>query len=260
MKLFAIFGNPVSHSLSPLMHNNAIKDLNIEACYTRYLLEDGKKLREKFLSLKLSGVNVTVPHKEEAFKACDEVRGVAKEIGALNTIVNENGKLVGYNTDAPGFYESIKDFEAKKVLILGAGGTAKAIALYLKEKGYEVTVLNRSENRLSFFKEKGIENFSWDDFKPSSYELIINTTSAGLTDNSLPLEEPLLKELFKSAKYAVDVIYKETPFLSLAKKLSLKVKDGKEMLLYQGVIAFEYFFNHRFSKKEITKSMLKAFN
>ncbi len=259
MKLFAIFGNPVSHSLSPLMHNGALKELGIEGCYTRYLLKEGHRLREVFLSLKLDGANVTVPHKEDAFKACDEVRGIAREIGALNTIVYKEGKLIGYNTDAPGFYESVKEFDAKRVLILGAGGTARAVALYLKEKGYDVTVLNRSEERLSFFRDKNLKTFSWSDFTPSSYDLIVNTTSAGLSDDSLPMDESVLRELFKNAKYCVDAIYKETPFLSLAKSFSLRVKDGKEMLLYQGVIAFYHFFDGAFSKEEIKRGMIKAF-
>jgi len=261
MKLFAIFGDPVSHSISPLMHNTAIKNLFLDACYTRYLLKNGDILREKFLTLKLSGVNVTVPHKEAAFRACDEIRGVASKIKAVNTIIKENDRLIGYNTDAPGFYEAIKEFkDAKRVLILGAGGTAKAISIYLKEKNHSVNILNRSQKRLSFFEENGFISYSWDNFKISSYDLVINTTSAGLSDQSLPVDEALLDKLFVSAKYAVDVIYnKNTPFLQKASDFGLKYKDGKDMLLYQGVIAFEYFFNHKFSQKTILKEMKKAF-
>ena len=261
MTLFAIFGNPVSHSISPLMHNTAMKNLSLDACYTRYLLKDGKELRKKFLDLKLQGVNVTVPHKEAAFEACDEIRGVALKIKAVNTIVKENDKLIGYNTDAAGFYEAIQEYkDAKKVLILGAGGTAKAISIYLRDKGYSVDILNRSQERLSFFINEKFNSFSWDNFKISKYDLIINTTSAGLTDQSLPLKEEILDKLFKNAKYAVDVIYnKNTPFLQKASAFKLKYKDGKDMLLYQGVIAFEYFFNHKFSRNTILEEMRKAF-
>ena len=145
-KLFAIFGNPVKHSRSPLMHNHVFKRLGFDACYTRILLEDGSKLKETFLSQKLSGANITVPHKEAAFKACDEVRGFAKEIGVVNTIVNKDGRLIGYNTDADGFLFSIEDFkDVKKILIIGAGGTAKALAKKFKLENFEVSVLNRSE-------------------------------------------------------------------------------------------------------------------
>ena len=110
MKLFAIFGDPVAHSRSPLMHNSVFKNLNYKACYTRVHLRDGSKLKETFFALGLSGANVTVPHKEAAYKACDEVRGFAKKVGVVNTLVNENGKLIGYNTDADGFMFAIKEF------------------------------------------------------------------------------------------------------------------------------------------------------
>ncbi len=260
MNLFAIFGNPVSHSISPLLHNSAIEYFRENACYTRYLLKKGELLREKFLFLKLKGVNVTVPHKEAAFKACDEVRGIAKEIEAVNTVVNEKGSLIGYNTDAPGFYESIKEFKnIKNILIIGAGGTAKAISLYLRDKGFEVDILNRSENRLVFFKNKNFKTFSWENFEIKSYDLIVNTTSAGLTDQSLPLKENLLDSLMKRAKYAVDVIYNiDTPFLKKAKSFNLISKDGKDMLLFQAVIAFEHFFENRYKREDILKAMLKV--
>ena len=107
MKLFAIFGDPVSHSRSPLMHNNVFRELGFNACYTRIHLKDGDRLRETFFGLGLDGANITVPHKEAAFKACDEVRGFAKKIGVVNTLINENGRLVGYNTDADGFLYAI---------------------------------------------------------------------------------------------------------------------------------------------------------
>ena len=129
-KLFAIFGNPVSHSRSPLMHNSVFKHLNYDASYIRIHLEDGAKLRDTFLSLGLSGANITVPHKEVAFSACDEVRGFANKVGVVNTIVYEDSKLIGYNSDADGFMQAISEFgKIISVLIIGAGGTAKALAL-----------------------------------------------------------------------------------------------------------------------------------
>ena len=132
MKLFTIFGDPVSHSRSPLMHNHVFKTLSLNACYTRTQLLEGSRLRETFFAKALSGANITVPHKGAAFIACDEIRGIANEIGAVNTIVNENGRLIGYNTDADGFLSAIQSFgPLKSALILGAGGTAKALATVL---------------------------------------------------------------------------------------------------------------------------------
>jgi shikimate dehydrogenase len=264
-QLFAIFGNPVSHSKSPLMHNLSFQELGFDACYARYLLKDGSKLKETFFDLKLKGINITVPHKEYAYHACDLLDPFAKKVGAVNTIVEKEGKLYGYNTDAPGFLKAISEFrEIKKVLFLGAGGTAKSTSVILKEAGYSVTVINRSEGRLAYFKEEGFESYTFEDFLsyPSShtYDLIINMTSAGLEDDSLPAPKEILDTVIPAAKACVDVIYgKETPFLKLAKSYNKATKDGSDMLLYQGIIAFEYFTEHAYTFDEIKIPMQKAF-
>jgi shikimate dehydrogenase len=260
-QLFAIFGNPVSHSKSPLMHNLSFQGLGFDGCYTRYLLEEGNKLKETFFSLGLKGINITVPHKEYAYAACDVLDTFAQKVGAVNTIVEKEGKLYGYNTDAPGFLKAISEFEnVKTVLFLGAGGTAKSTSIILKEAGYDVTILNRSGGRLTYFKEHGFETYTFDDFDPKAYDLVINMTSAGLEDDSLPAPSEILEEVIPTAKACVDVIYgKETPFLKLAKKYKKPTKDGSDMLLYQGIIAFEYFTEHAFSFEEIKQYMQKAF-
>ncbi len=259
MKLYAIFGNPVEHSISPTLHNFAFDKLGFDACYTKILVEDGSRLKEIFFHYRLKGVNITVPHKEWAYRLSDEVVGIAAEIEAVNTWYEKNGKIFGYNTDAPGFYESVKEFEFENVLILGAGGTAKAIALYLAQKGFNPHILNRSSQRLEFFREKGFTTFSWQDFSPQRYDLVINTTSAGLKDESLPAPKELLEPILQSAKYAVDVIYnKLTPFLKLAQELGLTYKDGTDMLLYQGILAFEIFTDFRYEKEEIAKYMKQS--
>ncbi|WP_456488177.1 shikimate dehydrogenase [Caminibacter pacificus] len=248
--MFLIFGDPVSHSKSPLMHNYFFKKEKIDECYGRYHLKEGSKIIEKFKELKIKGANVTVPHKEWAFKLCDEVRGIAKEIGAVNTLVKEGDKIIGYNTDAPGFLEAIKEFDYKSVLIIGAGGTAKALSLVLPQ----ADILNRSVNRLEYFKQKNKKTFTWDNIDNFKYDLIINTTSAGLNDDNLPAPEEILNKLFSNAKYAVDVIYgKETPFLALAKKYNLKTKTGLDMLVYQGVLAMEYFLGKELKREEAAK-------
>ncbi len=261
MKLFSIFGNPVSHSISPKMHNLAINGLSINGCYTRIPLEDGAKLITKFHSLQLDGANVTVPHKEFAYKLCDVLDSFAKKTGAVNTLVKKDGLVYGYNTDAPGFYKAIESFgKINNTLILGAGGTAKAIATILKEKNLHVEVLNRSKNRLQYFKNNDITSYSWNDFKVKSYDLIVNTTSAGLSDNALPLDEKLLNSLMEKSRFAFDVIYnKNTPFLQLAQENSLTCKDGSDMLLYQGVLAFNLFFDNKLDTRHIAKHMGKAF-
>lgn len=260
-QLFAIFGNPVSHSKSPLMHNLSFQGLDFDGCYARYLLEEGSKLKETFFTLGLKGINITVPHKEYAYAACDVLDPFAQKVGAVNTIVEKEGKLYGYNTDAPGFLKAISEFEnVRTVLFLGAGGTAKSTSIILKEAGYHVTILNRSGDRLTYFKEHGFETYTFDDFTPKPYDLVINMTSAGLEDDSLPAPSEILEAVIPVSKACVDVIYgKETPFLKLAKKHKKPTKDGSDMLLYQGIIAFEYFTEHAFSFEEIKPYMQKAF-
>ncbi len=258
MNLFAIFGKPVSHSKSPIMHNRAFWKLGFEGCYVRYELQT-PQIKSAFVQLGLKGANITVPYKEEAYRECDEVIGIAKRVEAVNTIVNKNGRLVGYNTDAPGFLESVKRFLPARALIIGAGGTAKAIAEIFSQKGISFALLNRSAKRLEYFKQRGFETYTWDSFAPNRFDLIINTTSAGLTDDSLPTPPDTLKALFKEAKAAVDVIYgKETPFLKEAKSSGLDTEDGAEMLLQQGVLAFELFSEFKYPKNRIEKIMREA--
>ncbi len=260
MKLYAIFGHPVSHSISPAIHNAAFEGLGCrQRCYTRVDLPDGSRLKERFLQLGLCGANITVPHKEAAFAQADRIEGIARKVGAVNTWVYENGQIVGYNTDAPGFYESVRTWPFERPLILGAGGTAKAIALYLAERGRTPHILARNPARASYFKERKIPFFTFDEFRPANYDLVINTTSAGLTDDALPAPKELLETILANAKWAVDAIYgKETPFLRLAKKMGLEVKDGSEMLLYQGVLAFELFCEGRVDKEEVERLMRRA--
>ena len=261
MKLFAIFGDPVAHSRSPLMHNSVFKHLNYKACYTRVHLTDGSKLRETFFALSLSGANVTVPHKEAAYAACDEVRGFAKKIGVVNTLINENGNLIGYNTDADGFMFAIKEFGAiKNILVLGAGGTAKALASRFMQDGIKTSVLNRSPERLAYFKELGCDCFTWSDFKIASYDLVVNTTSAGLKDEDLPAPLALMEEILDNTSFVADAIYgKATPFLKMAKEKNITCKDGADMLLGQGVLANELFVNYELKTSDIKLYISKSF-
>jgi len=203
---------------------------------------------------------VTVPHKEYAFDLCDEVQGIAQKIGAVNTLVTKKDKVVGYNTDAPGFFRSIESFkEINSALILGAGGTAKAISFILNENSIKTTILNRSKNRLVFFEQAGFENFCWDNFIFNNFDIIINTTPAGLKDENLPLEEKLLSDLMGRSKYAFDVVYgKNTPFLKLAKQNSLLSKDGSDMLLHQASIAFNLFYKNAYDLNIIENYMKKS--
>ena len=243
------------------MHNCVFKALKYDACYTRVHLKDGSKLKESFFNLGLSGANITVPHKEAAYKACDEIRGFASKVGVVNTIINENGRLIGYNTDADGFMFAISEFkDVKKTLIIGAGGTAKALATKFLDEDIEVSVLNRSKNRLEYFKKIGCKTFDWDSFKVEKYDLVVNTTSAGLKDENLPTPKNLLYSILNSTNYVADAIYgKMTPFLKLAKSNHLQYKDGADMLLGQGVLANQLFVKNQLKKEDINFFMKKSF-
>jgi len=261
-QLFAIFGNPVHHSKSPLMHNMAFRKLGYRGCYARWLVENGETLRETFLGLKLKGVNITVPHKEWAFKAADVVEDFAAEVRAVNTLVIRDGELYGYNTDAPGFYRALRKLgEVETALIMGAGGTARALSLYLRKQGIVVEVVNRSAGRLEWFEKEGFVCHTWESFKAGKHDVVINTTSAGLTDDALPMPKALLDASLANTKFAVDVIYgKETPFLKEAKRLGLPHFDGSEMLLQQGIIAFDHFTDYRYNLDEIEEAMRPVFS
>lgn len=259
--LFAIIGDPVAHSRSPLMHNHVFKTFGFPGCYTRLHLKDGHRLRDAFFALGLHGANVTVPHKASAFDACDEVRGFALEVGVVNTLVNENGKLVGYNTDADGFLFAVRAFEkVGTVLIIGAGGTARALAKRLSQTGRDVHVLNRGAARLAPFTAEGFKTMTWEEFEPAAYDLVVNTTSAGLEDDALPAPGELLRPLLERSRYAADAIYgKVTPFLALCASLGIPAIDGAEMLLGQGVLANRYFTDNRYDAERTEKVMRESF-
>ncbi len=258
MKFLAVIGDPISHSKSPRIHNNAIEVLKLDGIYTRYHLQNHQDLREDFFKLKLQGVNITLPFKEVALEIADVKDEFARNIGSANTLCLRDGKIHAYNTDAPGFLEAIKEFEnINKALILGAGGTALALAFALKQKGIEVCVANRSEKR---FKDFALYKTSlYDALDDFDFDLVINSTSAGLKDDDLPCDKILLDKILSRAKFAFDVIYgKETSFLKLCKEHSLKVKDGFDMLLWQAVFAFELFFDIKDEREKIKNAMQEA--
>jgi len=256
MKNFTIYGNPVIHSKSPQMHNAGFRHLHLAGVYNKTLIENEEDLKKDFIENNIIGANITVPHKERAFKDADQVKGIAKKIGAVNTYIIEEKKVIAYNTDAPGFMKAIEEFgKIKKVIILGAGGTAKALAVALKEAKIKTTVLNRSKNRLDFFRDLGCDVYSWDDFICEDYDLVVNSTSAGLKDENYPTSEEMLDDILNDSTYAMDCIYgKMTPFLQKAKANGLTYKDGEDMLLYQGVLAFELFTGVK-ADKELVEAM-----
>lgn len=243
MQQFCVFGNPIAHSKSPLLHNATFASLGFEACYGRYLLDESSALAHTFLALNLRGANITVPFKEVAFAQSHEVRGIAQEIGAVNTWVLERDRIIGYNTDAQGFFMCVQEWDMRNALIIGAGGSAKAIAFILRQNAITTHILNRSGGRLEDFVRHGFACFTPEEFDTThTYDTVINTTPAGLSDEALPIESKILCEILSSARYGFDLIYgKRTPFLRLAQDLGLQTSDGAQMLINQAALSSELF-------------------
>ncbi|RAX54407.1 shikimate dehydrogenase [Helicobacter sp. 16-1353] len=254
MKLFAVFGNPINHSKSPILHNFVFYKLGIDARYIRYLLESSDNFRDLFFSLGLNGANITLPYKESLVKYCDEIRGIAKNIGAINTIVREDSNLIGYNTDGIGFYKNIENENIKNALILGAGGSARVIAFVLRQHNINVNIANRNSKNLDFFHNNGFKVCLNNEIVYNeSFDIIINATSSSIND-SLPIPRNNLENLFSKTNIAFDLMYgRECRFLELAKienlkrnnlkTQNIKIIDGSKMLLYQAISASSLFLN-----------------
>lgn len=253
MIFLSVIGDPISHSKSPIMHNFAIQSLKLNSIYTRYHLKNKENLKNIFLNLKLKGANITSPFKEKAFEIATIKDDISSNIKVSNILIKKENEIFAYNSDVFGFLKSVKDFKnIKSALILGAGSTAKSIYYALKTKNINTIIANRNLKKSLNF-DYGISLY--DNLKIKQYDLIVNTTGSSLY-NEFPCKEQLLKELFKNSKYAFDVSYGiNSKFLQLAKKYNLTCRDGMQMLLWQGVLSFELFFNIKNKQEEIKKYM-----
>jgi shikimate dehydrogenase len=266
-KFIIIVGDPVSHSLSPAMHNAAYEKLAIDDQFV-YLGANVKvaNLKEVILAMRVMdnfyGLTCTIPHKVEVLKYLDWVDEKAKKIGAVNTVVKKNGLLCGYNTDWLGAViplEKVTSLKGKKVLVLGAGGAARAIVYGLKEKGALVYILNRTlekaEKLAKEFKAK-VLNFNHQK-EVSNFDIIINATSVGM--EPLVNQTPINPSFLKKNQIIFDVVYnpKETKLLKEAKKKGAKIIFGFEMLLYQGVAQFEIYTGKKAPIEVMRKVLLE---
>lgn len=244
MKIFAVLGNPIGHSLSPQIHNYVIKKLQLDAIYIKLLLPldiNSGFLRKFLLDSDIDGVNITIPFKEVAFNATNQNIGISQQAQAINTILKNDGNLIGYNTDVLGFQKCLEKYSVKSALIIGAGGSARSVAIALKTMGVKSTIVNRSSKKLDFFKSYGKAILS-KDIEIRQYDVIVNATSASLS-NILPLEKAILKNLFLESKLVFDLAYlkDETIFCSLARECNIQCLDGRDMLIIQGAMSFIYF-------------------
>jgi shikimate dehydrogenase len=251
-KTFAVIGDPINHSLSPNIHSAAFRELDLESSYIAYRIPKGelKEGIESLKKIKIDGFNVTIPHKVEMMKYLDKMDESCSIIGAVNTVTNNEGVLKGYNTDMDGFLDPFKKKEIKiqdkKILLLGAGGAARAIvAGVTKENAKHITIANRTlvnANNLAQFANKiGLTADSITIEKVGNnlqnYDIIVNATSIGLKNEPSPISF----ESIKPETIVYDIVYMpmHTDFLKKAKEKGAKIIYGYEMLLGQAVRAFE---------------------
>ena len=245
MKKYLVIGNPITHSLSPKLHNYWIKQNNIDAIYDKKKLNENE-LDNLILDVKernISGVNVTVPFKNSVIPFLDELSDESNKTQSVNTIYLKDKRIIGHNTDIEGFENAIKkinfDFKNKKIFILGAGGVVPSIIYAsMKMNSSEIFITNRTSEKAEKVKNifSNIKLVSWGDVP--DFDVIINATSLGLNQKdkiNLDLTQVGKNKLF------YDVIYNptETNFLKEAKKLGNKFENGKLMFIYQAFLAFK---------------------
>jgi shikimate dehydrogenase len=245
MPRLAVLGHPVAHSRSPAMHNAALAELGLGDEWSYEAIDvapDTFEARVRAMpSEGFVGANVTVPHKGAALSLADELSETAREIGAANTLIFEDGEVRAENTDADGLLAALPSSPAeKRALVLGAGGAARAVVWALLRQGAEVAVWNRTELRSQHLcEELGGEPVAAPD--QAAYELIVNSTAVGLGGEDPFSELPLEPSAFAPGQTVVDMVYgdKPTALLRAAETAGASVVDGIEVLAQQGGLSLE---------------------
>lgn len=250
-RLAGITGWPVSHSRSPRLHGFWLERYGVDGAYVPLPIEPAHfpEAIKGLVLVGFAGVNCTIPHKEAAFAVCDTVAESARRAGAVNTLVFENGRITGSNTDGWGLLENLRangvNPTAGPALILGAGGSARAVAAVLLELGVKTAIANRTRPRAEAIARElpGLQVIDWDtrDHALPDQALLINTTSLGMAG-----QPPLQIDLDRAAPHltVTDIVYVplETPLLAAARARGITAVDGLGMLLYQAVPGFRAWF------------------
>ena len=272
LKTYAVIGDPIEHSLSPTIHNAAYRKLEMECTYIAFRVIQGDLATgiESLKKINIAGFNVTIPHKIEMMKYLDNVDENCKKIGAVNTVLNDDGILRGFNTDMDGFLEPIKrkeiNIKNSKVLLLGAGGAARAIVTgFQKENAKDITIVNRTESKgnelVKFSNELGLNAISKtiDEMNEldSNFDFIINASSLGLKNEKSVISDKLLDE--QTTVY--DIVYKpiKTDLINKAKEKKSRIIFGYEMLLGQAIRSFEIWLDKKAPYEAMKRSILGGF-
>ena len=255
-RICGIIGDPIEHSMSPVMHNAAFKNKGVDYVYLPFRVkkkELGKAI-EGMRALNIRGLNITIPHKVAVIQFLDELDPLADKIGAINTIVNDSGVLTGYNTDATGFLQALLERgiepKGKSVVILGAGGASRAISFILAERGSSLVILNRTWNKAKVCADR-ISEVSQSEATAlklnrgnlttalSQADILVNATSVGMSPNIN--ETPVTSNLLKPSLVVFDIVYNpiKTRLQREAEAVSAKTISGLDMLVWQGALAFE---------------------
>ncbi|WP_079509824.1 shikimate dehydrogenase [Mesobacillus jeotgali] len=252
-KLFGVIGDPISHSMSPAMHNDLFGFYGIDAAYLPFHVskENLEAAVKGLKALEASGFNVTIPHKTDIMAYLDKIDPLAEAIGAVNTVKNENGFLTGYNTDGPGFVKGLETIDAdlgsRSALIIGAGGASRAIFFSMAQAGISrIDLYNRTYDKAEelirscpFNVESKVLNRETAEKTLNEYQLVIQTTSIGMVPDTGSL--PLSPENISQDAIVSDIIYNplQTTFLKAASKRGAAIQNGIEMFVFQGALAFE---------------------
>jgi shikimate dehydrogenase len=261
-ELYGIIGNPVKHSLSPAIHNGAFGRMGLNGVYLAFEVTDLRETLSGVRGLGIRGLSVTLPFKTEIIPFLDRVDGMAERIKAVNTIANEGGKLVGYNTDCPGAMGALEekvDLKGKRVILLGAGGAARAIGFGLKERGCRIVILNRSSDRAEgLAKDLDCIHRPLSSIDGLDADVIINATSMGMSPREG--EAPLLQKVLKEGMTVMDIVYRpvRTRLLREALERGCRTIDGLEMLARQGAAQFEIWTGKRPGLGQIKEDLLRA--
>ena len=244
-EVYGILGRPVSHSLSPAMHNAAFQKIGLNAVYVAFPVTDLPQAVAGLKGLGIRGVSVTIPFKEEIIPLLDDLDSQAARMGAVNTVVNRDGRLLGYNTDWLGARAALQQhthIAGQHFLVLGAGGASRAIVFALKEEGGKVTVTDVDHSRaLSLSKDFGAEAIPLSALTECPAQILINATPVGMAPavDDLPLPPHLLERF----TLVMDIVYRPlaTRLLREAEKRGCRTIDGLQMLIHQATAQFELF-------------------
>ena len=241
-KLIAVIGNPIEHSYGPAIHNAAFANLGLNYVYFAFNVTNLKTAIEAMKELSIAGYSVTLPHKETIIKYLDRLDPIAAKIQAVNTVVNKNGLLTGYNTDAAGAINALKQktqLHNKKVALLGAGGAARAIAFALQQEGAQTTIFNRTfEKAKKLARAANCEYMQLPELEKFKADILVNATSVGMYPHTV--QSPIGQKILGNFSIVFDAIYNpiETQLLKQARQLGKETVSGVEMFLGQAAGQF----------------------